>query len=105
MNTLSAFSAKTKKDRRIVNKQKRHSTWRAWERYRLTLTEEDYTDVIRQILFGHACFIEKDGNRIEKYLVSVQNKPCIVAYDKKHRSIASFLPENTWFTSTFYNSI
>lgn len=74
--------------------QRKRAISRAEELYGLELSYEDYENLCRQIFYGTGIFIERQSLRVSKWMVSLGNEWYPVVYDKKRKSIATFLPNN-----------
>ena len=71
--------------------EKIHALRRALQRYRVSLTSDEYEDLCKQVLAGESKFIKKISNTRTMHIVSYKkiNMRCI--YDKKRACIVTFL--------------
>jgi len=73
--------------------QKRHAIQRSKERYNHDLTGSDLEKIVKKIRLGQSKFITAKTLRVTIHSVNYQDVSYIVAYDKKRKSICTFLPQ------------
>lgn len=69
-----------------------HAKSRFWERFDITLNKRDYRELCEQIKSGKAQFINRQSNRVTKWLVKYKNEQIIAVYDKIRHQIITFYP-------------
>ena len=73
----------------------RHSTFRAKQRYFLSLSKEDILSIVTLIQLNlpeTTEFVCSESNRISIWKVLYQEKWLVVVYDKKRHTLATVLP-------------
>lgn len=71
--------------------QIKHAQKRFKHRYGITLSKEQYNDMLAQIHQGKAEFICKDTHRISKFWVMIEGMRVPVVYDRTRKSIVTVL--------------
>jgi len=71
--------------------QKRHAMNRAEHRLRFHLSEKEYEQIIKGIQSDQYKVVEKQSNRVSKFLVKMHDEEFVVVYDKKRKTIITFL--------------
>lgn len=69
-----------------------HAKQRARERYSLAVYAEDFDDIALQVADGRAEKVGEHGKATSIYKVTVQQKICIIVYNRKAKSVITFLP-------------
>lgn len=69
-----------------------HARIRARERYSLAIYQDDFDGIAEQITDGRAEKLKKITKNQSVYRVNVQNKVCIVVYDRLTKAVITFLP-------------
>lgn len=72
--------------------QRIHAKSRARERYGITLNRKQLIEVVQLIQNRKGIFVERQSNRVTRWLVSYQNETLHVVYDSQRHNIATFLP-------------
>lgn len=73
--------------------QKRHGKNRAKERFDIDLSDEDLARIIAQIKRGESEFVRRQSERLTLHRVVVGESNPVVVYDRKRKTIVTFLPE------------
>ena len=77
-----------------LSKTLRYKTmYRAWERFGLSLEDEDIDTMICDIQEHRSIFVEKISNRIALHLVEVQGQLIPVVYDRYRGCTKTVLPD------------
>ncbi len=79
------------------NRQRKHASRRAEERYGLALDKRRYKEAVRQIQSGKAKFLSRDRSpsrrgRFTHWLVNVDGTDMRVVYDNSLATITTVLP-------------
>jgi hypothetical protein len=72
--------------------QRRHAKRRAKERIGINLDDEFYDELVLMIQRGKAEFAGRDSKAFSKWRFYFNSKPYIAVYDKKRKTIVTFLP-------------
>ena len=69
----------------------RHSQKRAWERFGMRLSDDDYRELCRAVQGGQARFILAQSRRISLHEVQFGGQRMVAVWDKARSRICSFL--------------
>jgi hypothetical protein len=75
-----------------LHAQRRHAKLRAQERYGLSLNRIDLREIAGLIQQGKAVFLRRQSLRVSHWLVEVGGKSARVVYDRKRKTVVTFLP-------------
>ena len=81
-------STRTKAKSQVVHAQRR-----ALERYGLNVNEKTNRQFVNMIQAGKATLLQKQSLRVAKYRIEFEEKTYIVIYDRKRKTIVTFLPD------------
>jgi hypothetical protein len=73
--------------------QRKHALRRIRERYGISLSQEEYWNIVRQIQTGKAKFVERQSCRVTLFRVTVRDIAIVVSYDKNTHQVSTFLSE------------
>lgn len=76
-----------------LHAQRRHGKARAMQRYGIELNKQLRRDITRLIYDGKGLFIQKCKSKRVVLMVIFENQECLVIYDKKTKTIVTFLPK------------
>ncbi len=71
--------------------QKTHASRRAYERYGLRLSDNDFEDIKRLIQGGSATIVQKQSLRVSVFDLDFKETKVRVVYDKDRKQVVSFL--------------
>ena len=74
--------------------QRKHAMSRAHTRLNFTLTNADYDAIVQGIHDNRYTLVEKQSNRVSKFLVKMKGDEFVVVFDKKRDTIITFLYNN-----------
>lgn len=72
--------------------QRRHANRRALERFGVCLEDSTIRRIIQEIQSGTARHIRKQSHRISLFESQLAGQPCVVAYDRQRKTIATVWP-------------
>lgn len=79
--------------RKKSKSQKRHFNCRMYQRYRITLSDSEYRDVVNIIQKRRAVLIEKQSLRVSVYDIGIKGKKYRVVYDRMRKTLVTVFPE------------
>ena len=72
--------------------QTRHAKGRAFERYGLSINDQDLQEISSSIQSGKATHIFRQSNRVSIFKLVFKEKDIQVVYDSKRKTIVTFIP-------------
>lgn len=80
-----------------------HAKKRAFERLRMQLTPDRHRRLVYDIQNNRLEFVDRQSNRVSRWRFWFNGKESFVIYDKKRKSIVTFLPAKPVETFYFVN--
>jgi hypothetical protein len=77
-----------------AKQQKAHAKRRANLRMGISLSDNEYNDLIKHIQSGAAKFHSRQSNRISKFIVTINDEDYIAVYDRVRKVIVTFMTIN-----------
>jgi hypothetical protein len=71
--------------------QKKHAIRRCGERLGITLTDNEYDNLVKTIQEGNATHHSKQSNRVSRFIITLHGEEVIVVYDKHRKTIVTFM--------------
>lgn len=68
-----------------------HAKKRAWERFGLSLNNDNINDIVKVIQKNEAKFIDRESLRVSRWLLDVSGVTVVAVYDKTRKTIITFL--------------
>lgn len=81
-----------------AEQQRKHAKRRIRERYGISVNRHQLRDIAEQIRQGRALFVERQSNRVTRWVVEYQGKKILVIYDSLRGNVVTALPASAMTT-------